>query len=253
MLNTAGDIITEVLVRNSRKTTDTFITDALMRSWLQDAHLWACAAHKWPFTEGRVSTTYTTSVTDDLGNTIVPYPEGWKADSIRILMIGGKRLDKLDFSSFLRFIENNAVISSNNTARVYSDYARQIYVNTGADVSGTLTVFGQYTPAIDPTDLTATTVFSGYDEEGNEAIVDIMSAYLAIKEDGLQLLRGKPVGRAFAFLQSADQHLEKIWGRIGDEQYNYQTKDQSMFNYINVIRGRGNYNNNADRTREDQW
>lgn len=253
MLNTVGDIITEVLARNNRSTTDTFITDAMLRGWLQNAHTWATSLHKWPFTEGKSSTTFTTAVQDDLGNTIVQYPEGWKADSIRIITLGGKRLQKLEFSSFLRFLENFSQ-ANNNNMRVCSDYGRQIYVNTGIDVSGTFTVYGQYTPAIDPTDLTATTIFSGFDEEGNEAIVEMMTSYLHTREGGTGvLIRGKPVSAGIIAQQNAVNLLEGIWKRVQDEAYGYQTRDQSMFDHFDVVRGRGSNNNNTDRFRENQF
>ena len=177
-MRTKTDIITEVLVRNNRTTTDAFITDTSLNNWYKNAHNWAAALHKWPFTEGKNSTTYTTSITDDMGNVTVPYPEGFKADSIRILTIGGKRLEKRNFASFLRFIEDNP----NDTSRIFSDYARQIYVNVRADVSGTLSAFGQYMPIVDVTDETGVSIFSDYDEEGNEAIVEKMTSYLKRRE-----------------------------------------------------------------------
>lgn len=237
-MRTRDDIFTEVLVRNNRTTTDGFITDAFLKNWYTNANAWAASFHKWPFTEGKASTTYSTSVTDDMGNAVIPYPEGWKADSIRVMTIGGKRMDKLAFNSFLRFIENNL----NNSARIYSDFGRQLYVNVNADVSGTLTAFGQYMPYLDVTDETGLTIFSGYDDEGNEAIVEKMSEYLKRREhlDDEAELHDK---RAIA-------KLEEIWKRVQDEQYAYQTRDQGMFEDFDVIRGRGNNNNNF---RENQF
>jgi hypothetical protein len=215
-MRTQTEIIAEVLVRNNRTTTDAFITDASLKNWYLQANVWAASFHKWPFTEGKYSTTYTTAVTDDMGNTIVQYPEGWKADSVRILTIGGKQLRKTEFQSFLRFIENNTLNGNNNNSRVYSDYARQLFVNTGADVSGTLTAYGQFQPYIDVTDETALSVFSGFDEEGNEAIVEKMSAYLKRREH--------LPDEAELHDKRAGDKLEEIYKRIGDEQYNYQTK-----------------------------
>lgn len=244
-MRTRDDIFTEVLVRNNRTTTDTFITDTMLKSWYKESHVWGASFHKWPFTEGKNSTTYTTSITDEMGNTIVQYPEGWKADSVRILTIGGKQMRKLEFQSFLRFIENNSLSGNNNNSRVYSDYARQLYVNTGADVSGTLTAFGQYMPIIDVTDETGITIFSDFDEEGNEAIVEKMTAYLKRREH-------LPEEAELHDKRAADK-LEEIWKRIGDEQYNYQTKDQSMFDHFDVLRGRGSNNHNDNRFRENQF
>lgn len=254
-MRTRDDIFKELLVRNNLTTTDTFITDTILQKWYSQANIWATSFHKWPFTEGKASTTYTTAITDDFGNAIIQYPEGWKADSIRILTIGAKRMQKLEFNSFLRYIENNGVQgANNNNSRIYSDYARQIYVNTGADVSGTLVAYGQYQPAIDVTDENGLSVFSDYDEEGNEAILWKMTAYLHSREqESPVLIRGKPVSQAIIAEQNAINILDGIWKRIGDEQFNYQTKDQSMFDHIDVLRGRGSNNNYNDRWRENQF
>ncbi len=243
-MRTQGDIITEVLVRNNRFTTDTFITDVITQSWYKAAHVWASAYKKWPFTEGKASTTFSTAVVDDMGNTVIPYFEGWKADSVRVLTIGGKRLQKVEFSSFLRYLENYTRNSTNrNNSRIFSDYSRQLYVNTGADVSGTLTAYGQYTPIIDATDYAAVSIFSDYDEEGNEAIVEKMTSYLLLKEKDIQ--------ESLAHAKNAEMILDQIYARAGDEQYGYQTKDQSMFDHFDVVRGRGFYNNR--RSPEDQF
>lgn len=225
MINNVGDLITEVLVRNNRTTTDSFVTDTILMDWAENAHKWATSVHKWPFTEGRFSTTYTTSTTDENGLTYIPYPEGWKADSIRILTIGGKRLDKLNFSDFLRYLEDN----TGSEERIYSDYGRQIYINSVADVSGTLTAYGQYTPTLDATDLTAITIFSNYDEEGNEALVEKMTSYLKRREHLPQ--------EAELHDKKAYEKLEEVWNRIKDEQFAYQTKDREMFERFDVLQG----------------
>lgn len=244
-MRTRDDIFTEVLVRNNRNTTDAFITDTILKTWYTNANNWANAYKKWPFTEGKASTTYTTSITDDMGNTLIPYFEGWKADSIRVLTIGNKQMRKTEFQSFLRFIENNSLAGTNNNSRIYSDYARTLYVNTGADVSGTLTAYGQYMPYFDVTDENGLTAFSGYDEEGNEAIVEKMSSFLKRREH--------LTDEAELHDKRAQGTLDEIWHRIGDEQYQYQTKDQSMFDHFDVIKGKGSNNNNSDRFRENQF
>lgn len=236
-MRTQTEIITEVLVRNNRTTTDTFITDTKLKSWFKSSVIWATSYHKWPFTEGKNSTTFSTAVTDELGNAIVQYPEGFKSDSVRILTIGGKRLTKTNFSSFLRYLEDNAPV----TDRIYSDYARQLYVNVRADVSGTLTAYGQYTPIIDTTDDTAVTIFSDFDEEGNESIVEKMSSYLKRSEH--------ITDEAELHDQRASVKLDEIWTRVTDEQYAYQAKDQTMFEDFDVLEGRGS----QDWGKENRW
>lgn len=243
MLNNVGDLITETLVRNATNTADGFITDAMLQDWCRQSLMMAASYKKWPMTEGKVSTTFSTSVQDELGNTLINYPEGWKADSVRIVYIGGKSLKKMNFESFLRYLENYSQNFANNNRRIYSDYGRQIYVNSGIDLSGTMVIYGQYSPTIDPTDLTATTFFSGYDEEGNEAILYFMSAFLNRRKKNFKLAQENE--------SKAREILDGVWARIGDEQYKYQTGPESMFERIDVLTGRGNYPG-TDR-RENQF
>src|SRR3990167_721289 len=219
MLNTTGDIITEVLVRNNLTTTDTFVTDAMLQDWTRQAHKWAASQHKWPFTEGRVSTTF--SATEEW------YFEGYKADSFRLVQIGGKRLKKLDFRNYQIFREEE----SNATERVFSDFGRTVFINPKIDLTGTLTAWGQYEPNLDSTDLTALTIFSGYDEEGNEAMVRMMTAYLKNREH--------LPDEAEYHEKKAGEKLEEIWKRVLDEQYQYQTHPDSggMFRRFDVLEG----------------
>jgi len=76
MINNVGELITQVLVRNNRTTTDSFVTDTILMDWVKAANTWATSVHKWPFTEGKQSTTFTTSVTDENDLPYMSYPEG---------------------------------------------------------------------------------------------------------------------------------------------------------------------------------
>lgn len=219
-LNNVGDIQTEFLVRNNRTTTDTFITDAMLDDWLRDSHVWAAGSKKWPATEGRVSTTYTSS--QEEWNF-----EGYKSDSFRIIQVGGKRLDKKNFADYQIYREEEP----SGTDRIYSDFGRLVFINPYIDASGTLIAYGQYMPTIDPTDKTATTIFSGYEEEGNEAIVEKMSGYLKRREHLPQ--------EAELHDQRAAAKLEEVWNKIRAEQYAYQThRDRGgMFSRFDVLQG----------------
>ena len=226
-LRTNSDIISEVLVRNNRSTTDGFVTDATIQGWLKDAHTWAAGYKKWPMTEGKASTTSASAVTSVDGYTSIAYPEGWKADSIRLLTVGGKRFDKKNFYKFQSFLEDNP----SDTSKIYTDYARNLLLNPNAsDFSGTVVVYGQFMPTLDVTDLTATTIFSDYDEEGNEAIVEKMSSYLKRREH--------LVDEAELHDKRAVDKLEAIGQLIKEEQYNYQdTNNDGMFKRIDIVSG----------------
>lgn len=225
-LNTNGDIITEVLVRNNITTTDAFVTDTILQGWLKDAHIWAMSYKKWPFTESRISTTFAGG--GGLGGDEW-YFEGYKADSIRMIQIGGKRLLKLNFQDYLIFREEE----STGNDRVFSDFGRVVFINPYLDSSGTLVAYGQFQPVLDVTDLSAQTGFSSWDEEGNEAIVEKMTGYLK--------RRLHEAGEAELYDKRASTKLDEIYKRVEDEQYAYQTHpdSQGMFKRIDVVKGRG--------------
>ena len=225
-LNTIGDIQTEFLVRNNLTTTDSFVTDATLTGWTKEAHVYCAGFKKWPFTEGRVSTTFASLVTSEDGYLVGEYPEGWKADSIRLLTIGGKRVDKKNFYKFQKYIEDNP----SDNERIYTDYNRRYYVNPNIDLSGTVTAWGQYTPAPDYSIPASYTVFSNNDEEGNEAIVEKMTAYLKRREHLPQ--------EAELHDKRASDKLAEIWVKVGDEQAMYQDTDgEGMWKRIDVVNG----------------
>lgn len=218
-LNTLGDIQDEFLVRGNVATSVGFVTDTILNDWTRIAAVSAGASHKFPFTEGRVSTTF--AGTEEWSF------EGYKADSFRLVQIGGKRLRKLDFRNYQTFREEEPSADE----RVFSDFGRVLFINPNVDLTGTLTAWGQYTPVIDPTDKAATTIFSGSDEEGNEAILLQMLSYLKDRE--------KKAGESKAFADRAQLILDGIWERVKDEQYQYQTHMDSggMFKRFNILEG----------------
>lgn len=217
-LLTNNDIITSVLVRNNRSTTDAFITDSILQSWLKQAHTWAAAQHKWPCTEGRVQTTWA-------GIEEISF-EGYKMDSFRFIQVGGKRLQKLNFEDYQKMKEDR----SGANDRVYSDYGRTLFVNPNIDASGTLVAYGQYQPILDVTELSAETVFSNYDAEANEAIFEKMTSYLKIKE--------KLFDEAQIYDKRASEKLLEVAGRISEEQYAYQLKNgDGIFKRMDVLGG----------------
>ena len=233
-LRTIGNLQTELLVRLSLSTTASSsagVTDTILNDWTREAHNWAVAYHKWPATEGRISTTYTTSSEEWSF-------EGYKADSFRFVQVGGKRLQKINFEDYQIFRENR----SESEDRVYSDFGRTVFINPNIDASGTLTAWGQYAPIVDPTDKSAETVFSGFDEEANDAIVEEMLRFAKERQQKLV--------EAEAHHNKAKEILENVWGKSQDEQAVYQTKDRNIFARFDVLRGTGIEEDNLSR---DQW
>ena len=220
MLNNISDIKNEFLVRNQSSTAAAFYTDEILNDWLKQAHTFSAGYHKWPLTEGRVSTTYASTEEWSF--------EGYKPDSFRIITVGGKRLSKLNFEDYLIFREE----SPSDDDRVYSDFGNLVYVNPNADVSGTLVAYGQYVPAeLDTSVPTTLTVFSNREEEGNEAMVNLMLCYARTRE--------KKLTEADYYKTKAIEILEGIYKRFLDEQGMYQTHPDrgGMFKRLDVLEG----------------
>lgn len=235
MLNTIGDLMNEVLVRSGVSTTTTasggLYTDTILNSWVNSAHRWASSYKKWPFTEGRVSTTYA-------GSEEIAYPENFKSDSIRFITIGGERFQKTNFEDYQIFRDEQPDADD----KIFSDFSRIYFINPSADASGTLWAYGQYlVGSLDVTDLGATTIFSNAEEEGNEAIVEEMLSYARMRE--------KKTQEAEYHHQRAQQILDTIWEKHGAEQFAYQGKDRGLFTRIDVVNG----NNLSDELNTDQF
>lgn len=231
MLNDQSGIIAEVMVRLGTSTTvsSTGYTDTILNNWSNQAHRWAAAYHKWPFTSGRASTTYTSASEQwDF--------EGYKADSIRMAQIGGYELKKITWPDYLKFKENYP----SDTDRVFANFGRSLFINTATGLSGTLTVYGQYIPPfmdITSADNTAT-VFSNWDDEGNDAIINEMLSYAKARERKAQEQQ--------FYHAEAVRVLEEVWKRVMDEQHIPQTKDRGQWDRIDVLTG-------GTTTDEDQF
>ena len=225
---TRGDIRTEILVRMGKDTTSAWTSEPILNDWINQAHKWAAGYKKWPFTEGRASTTFASLASSTDGYLAGSYPEGWKSDSIRMLTIDGKRVKKTDFYKFQSFLQDN----SSSSERIFSDFGRLYYINPRIDISGSVVAWGQYTPAdIDDGDGndTTETVFVGEDE-GNQAIIEEALSY-ALKRDNR-------VKESIEHHNIAKVHLEEVYKRIADEQFGYQsTKDDGMFERFDVLEG----------------
>ena len=218
MISTLNDIRTETINRLGIATTSANYTEAIINEWIQGATRWATSYKKWPHTEGRVSTTFTGTEEWSF--------EGYKADSFRLIQIGGKRLNKLNFQDYQIFREE----SSSGSDRVCSDFGRLVFINPNIDLTGTLTAYGQYSPVdMDVTDHTATTVFSGIDEDANEAIVQEVISYAKTRD--------QKDNEANDYHKKAILILDNLWKKCQDEQYNYQTHRTrgGMWKRINVI------------------
>ena len=217
-----GEIKTEILVRSGLDTTSAWLSEAFLNDWINQSYRWAAGYKPWPFTEGRISTTYVSTEELDF--------EGYKADSFRFIQIGGKRLQKVNFEDYQIFREEQA----SSTDRIYSDFGGLVYVNPNADVSGTLTAYGQYMPANIPDGDSSTaddveTVFSENGDEGNEAIIECVLSKISNRERDHKSSTEK--------YMLAKNLLDELWKRVQDEQFAYHPKDRGMWERIDILDG----------------
>jgi len=217
----------EVLVRGAVDTTSSFITETMLRTWLGDAYIWAAAYHKWPFTEYMDKSGAFTSGTETYA-----YPNIYfKTDSIRLMKIGSYLFDKKNFSDYLKYREDYP----SGVDKIFSDFGRTLYINPNC-VTGTIYAFAQKTPisflswmTSYGSEASASTVFSNYDEEGDDAIVEKTLSWMMKRKGDLK--------SAADYEGRATLLLEQVWQRIKDEQFGYQTKDRSLFKDFNIIEG----------------
>lgn len=232
-MRTGADIATAFLVRNNRTTADSFITDSYLDMWLDDAHKWAAGYKKWPMTE---------NITElgTFGTEKLPYSgardTNIKMDSIRLLAVGNissigtmtpfKRVAYSEYLSYRQF-------TVAGVDAIFADFGRNVYVNTLASgASGTVYAFYQYLPATLGVG-TSTTIFSDYDDDANEAVVEKMTAYMKRREHLPQ--------EAELHDARAEAKLDLVWKTIQDEKATYQPApgSQGMWQRFDVLRGRG--------------
>ena len=215
-----GEIKSEVLVRSGKDTTSAWTSEAFLNDWINQAHRWAAGFKPWVYSEGRVNSTYTSATEEWLF-------EGYKADSIRVLTIGGKRFGKITFEDYQQYKEDEP----SGTDKVFTDYGRSLWVNTLTGCTGTITAYGQYQPADfadgDGAD-SLDTVFSPNGDEGNEAIIEKVLGNIYTRDDKQQ---------ATIHYQMAEKQLNDLWIRTMDEAYKYQTKDRGMFKDFDILEG----------------
>lgn len=255
-LQTYGDIRTDFLAKMNQSTTAAFYSEQIIKNWFDMAHEYAASKYKWPMTFTRYSTTAASATTNEDGWTRLTYPEGFRTDTVRLMTVAGARFQKKNFYKFQSFLEDNPA----DTTKLYTDQGRNLFINPQASgFSGTVVLWGQFnlapiaydTSASGIGDPSATTIFTGNEETGNEAILFKMISYALIKEKSpTSVIRGKMVSASGFNAQVADSLLDAIWKRVGDEQFAYtDTLNEGMWKRFDVTRG----GFSEDLFKRDQW
>lgn len=222
MLNNLGDLKTEVLVRLNASTTQAYYTDPILNQWGDLSHRWACSYKKWPFLF------YLDQSIAFNGGETYTYPTNFKTGSIRYIQDASvpspSMYRKTEFMSYQKYRNEN----SSGQDKVFADLGRVFYINPNI-ATGTLMAYGMILPASLAGDPASTTQFSGADEDGNEAIVELMLSYAKKRE--------KKLSESDDHIKAAKAILDNLWLAMVQERGNAEIKDTPMFRRFNVERG----------------
>lgn len=236
-LQTFGDIKNEVLVRLDQGTTVAYYTDSMLGDWINDAYKWAAGYHRWPAFDYVDSSTTTAS--PSLGTDGFTYPTNFKSESIRWMRDNNsnpsrRTYDKVRFQDYIQY-QNDFPTGQD---QIFSDFGRTFFVNVNV-ASGTLYLYGSINaPFLDKSDPTGQTLFSGADEQANEAIVEKVLSYALVKQQTpVNFYKGKYVSAAIVHASQGAEILDALWKNHQDEQFAYQAKNREMFKRFSVERG----------------
>lgn len=194
---------------------------------VQDAYLWAGTLYFWPpLYRARIFSSKPN--TQSLKYDYYDYPVDFLTNSISRLYIGGKQYSKKAFQDFLDYVDNTIEGSTppDPTKRFFAEFSRQFFVWPAASVAGTNdgTVWGNIQPPqlANPTD---TTIFSLWDDAGNEAICKKALSVLMERLDS-----------GFANEQKAEAItlLTTIWNKIKTELQRSQRLNHPFFQVIDM-------------------
>lgn len=146
-----------------------------IQTLIKDAHMWATSLFIWQELV-RAKTTSTIA-----NHEYYDCPVEFRTGTIVMIEIDGKEYDRKNFEDFRDYRRNNPT----STTRIFANYARQFFISPIPTVtgSGNMDVWG----AIQAPQLvlsTDKTIFSGNNDEGNEAIVK--KAMAVAKNDASQ-------------------------------------------------------------------
>ena len=195
-MQTRADFESELQIRLLSANNSTNFGAARLTKLIQDAELWATSLHFWPqLSRARVTDTFA-------GQEYYDYPDDFLTDSINRLYINGKRYDRKNFGDFRDYVDAPTATSfpPDQTKNFFANYGRQYFVFPVPTVTGpddNLIIWGNIQSPGLPLS-TSTTIFSLWDDSGNEAIVQkafsvamqriAPSEAAAAKQDALGLL-----------------------------------------------------------------
>ena len=215
-------------------TTSTFWTQTMIKNWINRGVIWAVNFKPWPFTE---RSEYTKSRANaeyyDYPLDTPDGPPAFKSDSIRLCQVEQDdgtmaTYQKTNYIDFMKYLEGTANGDNDGTDKIFSDFRRRYFINPIITVSGRKIIIWGQEKAKELSADTDETPFAEGEETGDQAII-LYAKNLALK-------KARRYNDATAELNEAIRLLIEIWTRISDEQAQYQTKSNALFNVPNFFK-----------------
>lgn len=218
-----SEIEAEVIVRAMVANNSTQFSPARVTTVVKDASLWGGTLFYWPsLFRSRIFSSKPN--TQSLAYDYYDYPTDMLDGSIQRLYIAGKKYDKKAFQDFLDYVDNATLTSlpPDQTKYYFAEYSRQYFVFPKVSVAGVNDglVWGNIQPpSLDnPTDKT---IFSLWDDSGNEAICKKALSVLMERLDS---------NFANTQKQEAIALLGLIWKKVTMENQKNQRLQHAQFN-----------------------
>lgn len=201
----------------------TLYTDDIIKKVINDAHQWATSEYNWPeYSKALKAVTF-------VGHDYYDYPLSFQTFSITNLFVDNKRYFPKNFFDFQDFRNSD---NPDTSKRYYATYGRWFFLYPTPSASNlVIAVYGQ-TKADDLVSNSDTTIFSGYDEKGNEAIV--LKGLAVCVETPAMTDTGK-TNKAENSEAKAKRLLSEIFAKVAGHQQTHQHIDKPLFNVPNFF------------------
>ena len=213
MLDTLGDIISEITRRLGVSTTATYYSSDKIKAAAIQSYMWAVSIYMWPFLE-KAKKTVTVA-----NQYYYDYPPKLMSDSITRVIVDGVKYEQKNFDDFLNYRDFTIGVKTRN---IFADFGRQVFLfPTPTENDKELLIFGfeEVEPLAENED---ESIFTGSESVVNEGIVK--------KALSILLPSSNRKKEAQAEEQEAIALLAAVYSKILQRQGKYQRLDKPMFN-----------------------
>lgn len=231
---TRSDLEQELITRLMISNNSTLFSAPRITTIIQDANTWAGSLYFWPslyrsrYFSSKPSSQSSTPILP-LNYDYYDYPTDFLTGSVSRLYFNGKKYDKKAFQDFIDYVDNvqAASMPPDATKRYFAEFGRQFFVWPGVTSVGVNDglVWGNIQPPL-LANSTDKTIFSQWDDAGNEAII----------KKGLSVAMERlDSGFSGQQKQEAIQLLQVIWAKITATNQKNQRLNHARFSVVDFF------------------